>query len=151
MPDSDEASDVLEALGLVLLDRLPDGAFTLIGPAPDWFRSLIPGGSSDVALASLPVLESVLPEAEEFWDSHSTGRVSLGVCTSTDVDGEECHFGVSAVGASDRQVLVLRTLTGEYEERQSLYQKARERVLLFEKLERTEAALREARAVAEGV
>jgi signal transduction histidine kinase/CheY-like chemotaxis protein/HPt (histidine-containing phosphotransfer) domain-containing protein len=149
MSDSYEASDLLEALGLVLLERLPDGAFTLQGPAPDWFRRLFPGDSSDITLTNLPVLESVLPDAEKFWATHRAGRVSLGVCTSTDADGDECHFDVSAVGAGARQALVLRTLTGEYEERQSLFQKARERVLLFEKLERTEAALREARAVAE--
>lgn len=149
MPRSDETGDVLTALGLVLLERMPDGAFALIGPAPDWFHRLCPGESNDIALASLPVLEGVLPEAEEFWAAHRTGRASCGVCTSTDVHGDECHFDVSAVRVGGRQVLVLRTLAGEYEERQSLYQKARERVLLFDKLERAEAALREARAVAE--
>jgi len=137
------------ALGLVLLERLPDGAFTVHETEPGWWSGISTGDPRDPEHPAYAFLETFLPEAEEFWAERRPGRMKSGIWTETDADGNDTHFEISAVWAGGREFLTVESLADEYEGRQQLYQKAREINLLYEKLQRTEAALREAKAVAE--
>ena len=137
------------ALGLVVLERLPDGSFIVHESEPGWWSSISTGDPRDPEHAAYAFLETFLPEAEEFWAARRPGRAKSGIWTEAAADGSEAHFEISAVWAGGREFLIVESLGDEYEGRQELYQKAREKTLLYEKLQRTEAALREAKAVAE--
>jgi len=149
MISPEETRDLFGALGQALLERLPDGAIIARGALPAWLTGLASTDSSSRNL-SFSFLESFLPEAEEFWASGEGGRRRSGICSETGADGIDRHFEISAVSAGGRQLLLVEALTAEeYAERQALYQKARDKTMLYEQLQRTEAALREANAIAE--
>jgi signal transduction histidine kinase/CheY-like chemotaxis protein/HPt (histidine-containing phosphotransfer) domain-containing protein len=142
----DATHELFAALGMVVLERIDgggaDGKTIVHSALPDWALPFF-------ADSGLTFLESFLPDAEEFWSRNEPGRIRSGLCTEVDSAGRERHFEISAVRAGERKLLLVESLDGEFEERQQLLQRAREINLLREKLEKTEASLREATAVAE--
>jgi len=141
----EEIRELFASLGVTVLERTDDGSIVPQGPTPDWLRTSFTG---DPASRST-FLEGFLPEAEDFWSQGQPGRVRSGLCTEVDSEGSERHFEISAALAGHRKLLIVESLESEFGERQQLYQRAREINLLREKLERTEAALRAAKEVAE--
>src|SRR5512140_600215 len=141
---------LLEHLGLVVLERLSDGSLTTYGKVPAWFRQLqgeLPDGPDPSGSGqSFAFLENFLIDAEEFWAAKQPGALKSGICTAYDNEGNPCHFEARALLTGERRFLVLESLGEEFEERQALYQKAREKNLLYEELQRTEAALRASEA-----
>lgn len=152
MLGADEIRELIERLGLVILERLPDGSLGVYGSVPGWLLDICAGADGDGETdnsdspQTFPFLDNFLIDAEEFWAAQPAGRLKSGICTALDAAGNPRHFEVSAVGAGDRKFLVLEALGEEYEERQLLFQKAREKNLLYEELQRTAAALRASEA-----
>ena len=140
-------SGVLTALGIATFERLPDGGFRLVGRPPDWLLSLYPEaaypGRRLVLQERFLFLEHFLMDAESFWKtSDNIGRASSGAWTETDWSGNNHHLEASAVLSTGRPLLIIEPLRLAYEEIQPLAQKAREKSLDYERLARTENALR---------
>jgi signal transduction histidine kinase/PAS domain-containing protein len=132
-------ADIFTALNVVLLERATNGAFRLLGSAPDWLLGFYPEAASpDEDLHpgdKLPVLENFLVDAEQFWQEKRTGRLCSGLWTETDAAGQELPLEASALWVRGRKILLIERLNGLYEKKQSLIQTAREHSLRYHQLE----------------
>ena len=139
-------SEILAALDVVAMEQLQDGSFKLMRDAPDWFVHLYPeptsAGGTIRPQDAFIFLEHFLSEADSFWDAGGAGRLKSGPWSETDPSGKLFHLEATALCIKNRRLLVIELLRFSYEEIQSLAQKAREKSLDYERLARTEEALR---------
>ena len=142
------ATDLLNALDMVVFERQKNSSFRLLGTAPEWFRRLYSGDifsqSSLGAGTTFAFLKNFLFDAEVFWrQSAPTGQLASGSWCETDAEGQECHLEAIATCLGKRQLLFLQHLGATYAAQQALLQQARETTLDYQHLQRTEAALRQ--------
>ncbi len=130
-------------LGFVLFARESETGFVPVGVVPEWFRHLCPAATAGqtIDLAShIPFLESFLPEAQNCWAGEESDRVRSGLCAETDEFGNEYFYEMSALKAGGCQVILFELRKDAAEIRETL-QKARQNVLDYQLLERTQRAL----------
>jgi hypothetical protein len=119
---------LLNALDMVVLEHLADGALLLKGRPPGWFERICPitrsrGYRAELTTAA-PFLEQFLLQAGELWSS-GHGRVHSGYWVQRDIDGNERHIEAWAVQTEARQFLVLRLLGAEFDETRHALQEFR--------------------------
>lgn len=144
-------ADILAALDIVALERQREGAFKLVGEeVPEWFSRFY--GDAALRRESLRpqeaflFLDHFLIDAETFWQENLSGRLKSGPWSETDSEENLYHFEAVAVRLHDRQLLIIELLRLDYDEIQSLAQKAREKSLDYDRLVRAEEALRKSEA-----
>jgi hypothetical protein len=137
------ALDVLHALDLFALERMPEYTFVAITPPPAWIThilSVADAGAPMTLAAAFPYLERFLSQAEAFW-REGTGRSMLSGSFVAAGASEELLLRACALNLGPRSVLVLERLRGEADIRQIL-QKSRENKLQEERLQKKLDALR---------
>jgi signal transduction histidine kinase len=129
---------LLAGLELVVLERLSEGSFRVLGDSPAWFTRLHPSAASVSdgfrPGEQFPFLETFLPEAEDFWRGRHPGRLRSGPWSERSPSGQEYHLEATAMCSGDAQWLLIASLGERYEERRSLLQKARENLLAHDRL-----------------
>lgn len=130
--------DLVGALDLVILERLPGGALSRLGgqPPPAWFA----GNLHDVhpqkavtLLEAFPVLDAFLSDAEVFWERAEDGRLDGEPCVMTVAGGNHLALATVAIKKDGRKFLLLQPVAG-FEDRQHVLQRARERALEHEQV-----------------
>ncbi len=121
------------------------GAFRLkTYPAP-WFIKLFPELKTQTYFEDLfelfPYLDSFLPTAKEVW-SGKNDKVAASELWSESRDNEEVYLQAHAVKQNNRELLLISTENTSSFEQRELIQKAREKSLYNEQLEKTESRLR---------
>jgi PAS domain S-box-containing protein len=142
---SRDISGLFVALDLAVLQQQVDGSFLAIAPFPDWFLKFRSTGSDEAPFRIEEIflfLEPFLIEARRVWEAEASGRIQSGPWTEPDSNGEELALIATALLCAGQRILLIERLTGEFEERQRLLQKAREGSLTIERLERVGEALR---------
>jgi len=143
-------SGLLAALDIVAMEQHENGAFNFLSAPPEWFAHVYPEPVSlDQAICpqeAFPFIEYFLTEAEPFWKAQSTGALKSGPWSESDAAGKLYHLEASAVCIGQQRLLLIELLRLSYEEIQTLAQKAREKSLDYERLVRTEEALRKSEA-----
>jgi hypothetical protein len=137
------ALDVLHALDLFALERMPDYTFVAITPPPAWIThilSIADAGEPMTLAAAFPYLERFLSEAEAFWREGTVRSMLSGSFVAAGAS-EELLLRACALNLGPRSVLVLERLRGEADIRQIL-QKSRENKLQEERLQKKLDALR---------
>lgn len=127
--------DLIAALDLVAIERLPNGYLTLHGRVPAWFQAVMPGvtGSGPISLdRGAPFLQTFVEEAARFWWADHQGRLKSGPCAATDASGAEFHYEASALSMGLRRFLLVERLAN-YAETQRVLQIARDQALAEEK------------------
>jgi len=132
-------AEVVKALDIVVLKRLPDASFALIGAAPDWFKKFhdpedLASGKGLRLWEKLAFLESFLVDAEEFWQGHASGALASGLWHEDDPSGRELHLEATALSLGDQKILIIAHVRRDYAERQVIIQRARENALIHETL-----------------
>jgi hypothetical protein len=129
MNEGSIAADLLAVLEVAVLERPAAGELRLIGAVPQWlvrFRpeaAFGPGTLSD-ALGS-PFLENFLIDAESFWASNASGRLTSGLWTETGPMGRDFHLEASAVCVGGKKILLIENRAASYTEKQAVLQTAR--------------------------
>src|ERR1051325_10832791 len=145
MIDSIKA-DIFAALDMTALERCDDGSFALIGTAPRWFLEFCPQAESEGAMLhpqeAFLFLENFISEAESVWNSDEPGLIRSGPWSEAYAANREYHFEASALRLDDRKILLIERLRSSYGNVESLAQRSRNRSLDFDRLRRTEEALR---------
>jgi len=139
---------VLAELGVAVMEQNRAGTFAPVGEMPAWFYRLFRGWTGNTPLAiqeHLPFLESFLPDAQDFWSGNGEGRLRSGLCAEVDESGNEFHFEVSALCIGGRRLLLFEQRK-DFEETREVLQKARQNLLDYELLERTQRALERSQA-----
>jgi hypothetical protein len=112
---------LVPALDIAAFERQPGGSFSPLTTLPQWFGRLAGDGT-------FPFLGHILEEANEFWESRSTGRRDWGPCAEVDPAGSEFHYYVTAVMIGYQQFLCFQLDPGSDRLREVL-QKVREAAL----------------------
>lgn len=135
--------DLMQALEMFALERMPDYTYAPVTPPPAWFRHILPltDVSGPLTLAGvLPYLERFLSEAESFW-REGTRRSLVSGTFAAPGGSEEVLLRACALNLGPRSLLVLERLRGQ-EEVRDILQKARENKLEHEQLLRRVESLR---------
>ena len=138
-------TDLVAALDLVVLERLPEGVFQLaVGTLPPaWFAHLFreaAHGEPVTVASAFPFLDTFLAEAERFWEMPRGGRLRSDPFVVTDRSGGEMALVASALAVGHRQFLIIE-LPDDFEGRRRALQSAREHVLAHEQFVRRVSAL----------
>ena len=128
--------DLLAALDIVVMERLPDRSFRVLGPIPGWFvpiHTAASTGDTPELERSFPFLDHFLEEAAAFWRHPGEGLLRSGPYSAKDANGVEFHFEVSTVLA-DRRIFILFHLLTDFEDTRNVLQRARERTLALQQV-----------------
>jgi len=137
-------ADVLFSMGFMAWT--PEGsAFRLKTYHAEWFQELFPEMSSltyfeDIS-ALFPYLDSFLPEAQKVWDGEAD-EVSTSDLWTEFRGSDEVYLQAHAITQNGREFLLIGTQNTSTTEQHELIQKAREKSLHNEQLEKAEARLR---------
>ena len=146
-------ASLLRVLELAVVERMPNAAFHLLTPAPDWLAEAFEGaqaGAQGSLGGALPFLDQFLEDADVAWDKGPAATAASGSFVAT-VAGEDLLLRAMAVTVDERKLLILERLTGDADTRPIL-QKAREHELGREQLVRQISAVHApAAAVHEGL
>jgi response regulator RpfG family c-di-GMP phosphodiesterase len=132
-------NQLLATLDILVAEREKAFIFRPIEPVPDFctkilFQSVSQEGDH-LDFRESAFLMHFLEEAEPFWKQSSKGRLRSGPWIESDGDDEEYSLEASAVCLEDRKFIIIQLLGVDYEERRTLLQSARERLLLQRRLE----------------
>lgn len=140
--------ELLHILGFLVIDRINDAGYRLLGKAPRWFNQIFNQDahvSVNIAPDILsPFIENFLPIAEQFWSGGASGILTSGPWIETDASGSEHHLELSAVSLKTKKILLLQLLGHAYEEKKGILQRSRENRLDYEILVKTQEALNKA-------
>jgi len=145
----DQLPGLFAALDIAVLAERGDGRFHPLGVRPAWFRDFCPSGGAEEPIhleECFLFLEHFLVDARAFWSKRTPGRERSGPWSESDPRGVERHLEAAALFHAEQNILLIELLGGEYEQKHGIYQKARERAIEFQKLERVHGALQASQA-----
>jgi signal transduction histidine kinase len=135
-----DLSPLFAALELLVLERLPGGAFIRRGSLPEWTLAMraaeIRGEAPFEIENAFPFLGSFLEQAEAAWRAGANTRVASDFWTEVGVTGDEIRLEASAVRLDGRALLVIAQNSRLFHQQQLLLQRARELRLLHDELMR---------------
>lgn len=131
-------SELFATLDIVVIERLGDGFFALIGNPPDWFLRFYSDTNykqERLRIANKFIfLENFLIDADLFWKSHASQPLKSGIWTEVDLLGNELNLEATALIVRNREILLIELLGIAYNEKQYLIQKGRENNLIYQDL-----------------
>lgn len=129
---------LVQSEGILVLERLEGNRFRVAGHPPGWAAVLAHGGlhtNQEVDAAEVFVfLELFLREAAIVWESNDESSVTSEPWTETLATREELAFTATARKVGGKQILLVRGLGVDFDERYKVLRKARELALSHEKL-----------------
>jgi putative nucleotidyltransferase with HDIG domain len=133
----------LSALDTVVIEQSGDGSFKILGAPPDWFKHLFHPVKLDrkrfTIEDELSFLGSFVIDAAEFWRMQQAGQILWsGTWEETLESGENAALEAGAICLEGRNILVVRSLGHSALADREAIQKAKEHLLSFEDLFRTE-------------
>ncbi|BAY74807.1 histidine kinase [Nostoc linckia NIES-25] len=132
-------NDVLAGLNILTLEYINTGLFKIIGNTPDWLnqfchQKLTSGMNISVPEEKFCFLKNFLIDAEEFWLSNSGKKLSSGLWTEVDTNGQEYQLEAYALFVNNKKILLIELLEETYQDKQYLIQKGREYELIYYQL-----------------
>ena len=131
-------TDLFAALDVVVMERLDNGSFGIIGTVPDWFMHFYPDAVSKRDKLKLgkkfPFLENFLFDAENFWIKNQEGTLKSGLWSEIGISAKPCYLEAYAVFLKNKKILTIKLLGVDYEQQQLIIQKARENKLIHNRL-----------------
>ena len=136
MTQSIEAN-LFAALDIVVMESLDDGYFKMVSIIPDWFIKFYPEALEQQKLepgTKFPFLENFIIDAEKFWTSNSSQKLTSSLWIEVDNSGKEYHLEASVYRLKNTKLLLIALVEEAYQEKQFLIQKCRESNLSYQKL-----------------
>ncbi len=141
--DDNFFSRLLDALNLAVLEHIQDKSFRLLSARSGWLTYLFHDSSADTVKHpdELDYLGNFLIDAIAFWHAGTPDRLDSGIWSEVMTNGEIRWFEASAHNMDGRQILLLKLHGAEFTESQIREQAAKDNLLAFENLFRTEKDL----------
>jgi signal transduction histidine kinase len=128
--DASLLADVCAALRILVLERLQNGSYRVIGSIPEWFMRMhseaIPEEGDVQPGRMFPFLANFLLDAEAFWGDEAVGVLKSGPWRELDRSANELYLEASAVLWGTGKFLLIANSENDYEEKRSIIQRARE-------------------------
>ena len=123
-------------LNIAVLERTPQGSFSMLSDMPEWLSSLVPETTlqhDELFLEDIFLfLDDFLERHSSFWDKPTEEQITSGVWTERLPDGTEQILQATALFVQDRPLLLLKIPFQQ--EAWPIYQHAREQRLENEQL-----------------
>jgi len=134
---------LLDALGMAALEHIQNKSFRVLSARSGWLTYLFHDSSADTVKHpdELDYLGNFLVDAIAFWHDGKSGKLDSGIWSQVMPTGEICWFEASAHNIDDRKILILKLYGAEFTEAQMREQAAKDNLLAFENLFRTEKDL----------
>ncbi|MFA5399093.1 MAG: HD-GYP domain-containing protein [Dehalococcoidia bacterium] len=135
---------LLDALNLAVLEYVQDRSFRLLSSRSNWLHYYFPDSTAADAVThqdELDYLGNFLTDAIPFWHEGTATKVDSGIWSEVMPTGETCWFEASARNLDNRRILILKTHGAEFTGAQMREQAAKDNLLAFEDLFRTEKDL----------
>lgn len=132
--------ELLESLGVALLQRGPDARLSVAGKAPSWLADLIgldpqnPFAVDEVDDTGF--LGNFLFDAEDLWSGAEAGSLRSGAWMEPTTNAETYFEAVAVLDAAGQGWVAVELLDDLYEERRTILQQGRETQLDFDRLRR---------------
>ena len=108
----DDQIKILNSMGILVMEGLPDGGFRRIGNAPGWLGLFLMKDSELRPDKMSLFLENFLIDAENFWKSATSGKLRSDPWMETDpISGEEHAFEAIAVVSDGRKILLIEKVS----------------------------------------
>ncbi|MDR1935097.1 MAG: GGDEF domain-containing protein [Candidatus Accumulibacter sp.] len=130
--DDQLAIAILRQMDITIFRRLAPWRYELFGEPPESFANFFGRGTalSETFWTQSEMLDFFIYDVEEFFERGETsGSVSSGVWHETGADQQEVSFVAYALELSGENLLIVRTLGEEYQEKVRILQRARENLL----------------------
>jgi len=142
-----ELADLFGALNMLVMERLEDGSFRLLGTIPEWLepflQSVYPMMTSFGLGENCPFLENFLIDAERFWSAKTAGHLKSGLLIAPSPSGDDYALEATAVLWKEHKMMLIELCWLAENEKQTLIQQGRELSLDHRRLLRLEQALRQ--------
>ncbi|MEM0896174.1 MAG: HAMP domain-containing sensor histidine kinase [Verrucomicrobiota bacterium] len=127
-PETDILTPVLQALDVLVLQRLGCDEFDVVGESPPWTQAVF-GKNADPLSERSDFIANFLHEAEEYWKEPFPGGVESGIWCKTGLDRRDYFLEARALSVNGEAVLIVRSLGEEFEERATLVQRSHDQQL----------------------
>jgi predicted Ser/Thr protein kinase len=129
--DGELACNLLGRLGFLVLQQVSDQWFRIVGVAPNWFYTFFPTNYNVPGLLEIgnifPFLEIFILDPDSWQPSR--GSVQMGPWSEVNTAGREYNLEAVALYICEKNLLVVRALGAEYEEKQAILQELRNKNL----------------------
>ncbi|GEM_PF-1362990 len=135
---------LLDALNLAVFEHIKDRSFKLLSYKTAWLSYLFPdiADADNIArLDELDYLGNFITDAIAFWQSGSSAKLNSGIWSEVVPSGEAHWFESSALNLDAKRILIVKTHGCEFTTAQMREQAAKDNLLAFEDLFRTEKDL----------
>ena len=126
------ACSILQSMGIAILKRNGPRQYEFFGQAPQFYTDIFSdasGNPSSTPWDISPMLEFFLEDAERFFEQKKEGALTSGVWQEDGKTTAETALMAVATTYDDVQVLIIRMLQEDYNERVSILRKARAQLL----------------------
>jgi hypothetical protein len=129
--DGELACNLLGRLGFLVLQQVSDQWFRIVGVAPNWFYTFFPTNYNVPGLLEIgnifPFLEIFILDPDSWQPSRAS--VQMGPWSEVNTAGREYNLEAVALYICEKNLLVVRALGAEYEEKQAILQELRNKNL----------------------
>lgn len=129
------AADVLATLEILVLERIEEQSFKIVGVIPTWCVISFPQITTHLEIAwiseNCPFLRNFLEDAAEFWHQNQPGLCKSGLWCEKDDQNQDLALEATALNVGPKQILLIQESGADFVELSSLIQKARESTLEF--------------------
>ena len=132
MPVQDDslAIAILQQMDVTIFRRLDPWRYELFGkPSQTFSRFFLERAPSGEFWTQSEMLDFFLEDVEEYFGQDGTGGISSGIWHEIGPDQEEASFEAHTLDLSGEQLLVVRTLGEEFQEKTRILQQARRNLL----------------------
>ena len=135
---------LLDAINLAVLEHIEGCSFKLLSAKSDWLSFLLPDlttSNTVTRLDELDYLGNFITDANALWQSGASAKIDSGIWSEAVSSGLIYWFEASALNLDSKRILLLKTYGCEFSTEQMREQAAKDNLLAFENLFRTEKDL----------
>lgn len=128
IPPTALPTSILSSLDVAVFERTRAHEFLLLGEAPEWLPNLWPGINGFVPVdpaEQFTFLEHFMVDAEAAWSEPGNQWAASGPWTEADRDGQDWALEAIAIKSADRNLMLLRFPSADYETLRDILQKSR--------------------------
>jgi diguanylate cyclase (GGDEF)-like protein len=128
-PKDSLAVAILRQLDITIFRRIGPWQYELFGEPAEMYETFIGPADAEAFWTQSEMLDFFLYDVEDYFESGRTGGISSGMWVETRLDAEEASFMASTLEIAGEQMVIVRALGEDYQEKVRILQRARVNLL----------------------